>query len=149
MNLFMVTQINKNDDNDALFLQNDWLVKGFKPYSRSGPHSEILTIGNLTCHEEDLSLSRTWVQRRKIKILLSLHLQHSNNMHWLLVGLGGGGGIDFTRWGEWANFRLVEEETPPISPSKEIIRKLVTGLEYTPCAVMFKVLLVHDAHFFS
>ena len=44
--------MNKNDDDNELFLQNNWLVKGFKPYFKSGQQSEILTIANLTCHEQ-------------------------------------------------------------------------------------------------
>ena len=69
MNLFMITYMNKNDDDNELLLKNDWLVKGFKSYFKSGPQSEILTIANLTYHEQDLNLCRTSVQPVLKKIL--------------------------------------------------------------------------------
>ena len=72
--------MNKNDDGDEFFLQNNLLVKGAKPYSKSGPQSEILTTANLTYHDQVFNLCRTWVVLKKIKKSISVDLQFSNNM---------------------------------------------------------------------
>ena len=83
--------MNQNAGDGELFLHNDWLQKGIKPYFKSGPQSKILTIANVTCHKQDLNLCRMWVHPvlKKIQKSISVDLQHSNNMNSHLVGGGG------------------------------------------------------------
>ena len=71
------------------------MVKGFKPYFKSGRQSEIITITNLICHEQDLNLSSACVEEN-----LKDQYQWIGNIQIIW--------IDFWFWwGEQANFWLV------------------------------------------